>query len=59
MNDCPDCDGDMVDEILETGAHWNYLTPAAELAGVNTSVLVVLALLLIAGVFLSHGILWG
>lgn len=52
-------DGDLIDGILEVGSKWDYFTPAAELTGANKYVLVVLALFLIVGVFLSHGILWG
>jgi hypothetical protein len=52
-------DGDLIDDILEAGSKWDYITPAAEATGANKYVLFVLALVGVAGVFLSHGVLWG
>jgi hypothetical protein len=75
MSDCPNCGSDLDrpwwapgacrcgyepdGDILDIAEKFDYITPASETFGVNKYLVFVLALFLIAGVFASHGVLWG
>jgi hypothetical protein len=50
---------DPVDDALEVLGSCDYITPASETFGVSKYLVFVLALFLIAGVFATHGVLWG